>query len=177
MIENEFKYVLKFDPSIEALFKEWSKTILQQGYLPGGARIRRTNFSNFCQFTYKLMVTEDGERKLVEIEKDIESRFFNLLWAETNQRLLKMRYSLSLCFGEIEEHWDVDFFLDENNEVYFIMAEVELPENQIEPQKYPDIIAKNIVYRVTQDDNRFTSKNLSDPEYARNLMLDIPEKF
>src|ERR1700753_3351926 len=114
MIENELKYVLSGGQE-DIQKKCGAPMVLEQGYLPGKARIRKkkklgANKGKYF-FTYKLPV--DGV--LFEIEKEITKHEFETLWPHTTKRLSKMRY----VYRDGDVQWDIDFFLWDGISVYF----------------------------------------------------------
>lgn len=159
-VENERKYVLKPDFFVDNLVG-WTRHDIRQAYLDDGPRIRQRDDDYI--FTYKKWVPQAGE--LVEIETAISEDDFNLLWPLCVQRIDKMRYVL--LKDEVE--WVVDFLMDESGEVYFILAEAELPRGQVAPGHIPAEIAGAIIYAVDAADNRFTNKKLSNQDYAASL--------
>lgn len=164
MIENELKYVLKMD-SKKAIEKVCGKPLaIQQGYLPGKARIRSKGKGKKVKhfFTYKLPV----EDMLFEIEKEITKHEFEMLWPHTTARLEKLRY----VFVDGPVQWDIDFFQNGEN-IYFAMAEAEMPETMREPTSIPAFLSSAIVYAVPRERTKeFTSQKVADPTYAEALV-------
>jgi hypothetical protein len=176
-LENERKYVLR---DIEAALADLSNgapynspgyygrgEVVEQGYLPGDARIRRRWIGDSPglagAFTYKLK-TPDG---LVEIECMIEMVDFNRLWPLTRDRIRKRRFDF---FWDDSGHWDIDFFLDDQDNFYFAMAECEMQGRQRNPKTIPPVLAPYIAYTVpTRRQTEFTNVRLANPEYARSL--------
>ena len=171
--EHEYKYMISMDVSgrtgtdyISRIAKE--KQTIKQGYLSfskgTSTRVRcitdegRQKWS----FTYKQKV---GDR-VIEIEKKIDERDGNDLWSVCIGKLEKDRYVLQ----EDNLTWEVDFFKN-GEQVYFVLAEVELAEGAPRPanDKMPSLIKNHILYEVALDDDRFSSKKLSDVEFATNL--------
>jgi hypothetical protein len=159
-IENELKYVLPpdFDP---AALIGWDRHEIRQAYLDDGPRIRQMDADYL--FTYKKWVPD--ARELVEIETAISHDDFGLLWPLCVERLRKVRYARRIKDAE----WVVDFLTDASDEVYFVLAEVEMPRFAKSPDSIPQEIREHIVYAVDSSDNGFTNKKLSDPDYAREL--------
>lgn len=167
MIENELKYVLQTEAR-KAVEKKCGKPMyLRQGYLPGKARIRskaKTPGSKKSKFyfTYKLPV----EDVLFEIEKEITAHEFEMLWPHTTKRLNKLRYMW--MDGEVQ--WDIDFFLNDDDSIYFAMAEAEMPETMREPPSIPDFLNEILVYAVPRERTKeFTSQKVAEPEYVATL--------
>jgi CYTH domain-containing protein len=139
---------------------------VRQGYLIGNGktsvRIRVINDKD-----YYLTVKHRINGHCVEIETDISRKDFNSLWSSTTNHIHKTRYLIG--------GWDVDFFYYKDYR-YFAIAEIELPEDQDMPKSIPSIFSDYIVYLVSIDDNRFTSRKLSDVTYAKKLFNQIVEK-
>jgi hypothetical protein len=53
---------------------------------------------------------------------------------------------------------------------------VELPEDQMEPDTIPDIVKRNMLFKVPLTDNRFSNKLLSNAKYAAELLNEIFRK-
>jgi hypothetical protein len=53
------------------------------------------------------------------------------------------------------------------------MAEVEMPEEQIEPPPLPDFLARHLLMVAPALDPRFTSKRIADQTHAIKLLADI----
>lgn len=160
-VENERKYVLPPDFDAGRL-KGWERVEVRQAYLDDGPRIR--HFGGEHIFTYKKWVPQVKE--LVEIETALSAEDFNLLWPLCEDRVQKTRYIKHSGDGE----WVVDFLRDAKGRVYFVIAEVEMPRHQSEPDTIPQEIAADIVHAVEPGDNRFTNKKLSDLDYAEALL-------
>ncbi len=169
-IENERKYVLPadFDSTRVA---GWTRHDIRQAYLDDGPRIRQKNA--LCLFTYKRWIPEVKE--LVEIETTISQDDFNLLWPHCIQSIAKTRFEKQVGAAE----WVVDFLYRPDGSTYFVLAEVELPRGQMQPDSIPDEIGGHIVHAVDAEDNRFTNKKLADPAYAlkryAELVSDVVE--
>jgi len=161
-IENERKIVLR-DIKPEDFDGTWTRQVLRQGYMENGNRIRWGFDTDTIArtFTAKHWVKDE----LVEIEVNISSDDYDKLWTITNKQLVKTRFSKKFK----DELWEIDFFGDENNP-YFVMAEVELPEGRLVSYTEPPELLHHILYAVEHSDNRFTSKKLTDEEYARELL-------
>lgn len=169
-VENERKFVLQ-DPigtlenTLSAAQPAIRRTAILQAYLDtAGLRIRRFEREDAVShiFSYKRPV--DGV--MVEIEREIDPIDFDRLWKLRQETLEKLRYSIPAgdCL------WDIDFFKDDGR-TYFALAEVEMPEGREDPPPPPAILAPYIEFLVERGDERFSSKKLADPAYARRLML------
>jgi CYTH domain-containing protein len=187
-IENERKYVLlpKNDLGLMTDLELLGTTTvdkIEQGYLPGNARIRsivnKYEYSykspdsdewiepaTNLKFTYKLQIGTD----LVEIETDLSQADYNRLIMVARNKIVKTR--ISVPEGDLT--WEVDFFHDfYNANLYLIMAEVELPEGVDTPETIPAYITDNLLYAVERHDRRFDNANLSDADAVRATVAHI----
>lgn len=167
-IENERKFVLD-DPNGElerrlaAAQPAIRRAAIRQGYLDTvGLRIRRFDRDGAVShvFSYKRPVGE----VMVEIEREIDALDFERLWTLRREALEKVRFTIP--DGDCQ--WDIDFFKDDGR-TYFALAEVEMPEGREEPPAPPALLAPYIEFLVARGDERFSSKKLADPAYARRL--------
>lgn len=189
-IENERKYVLTLDfkDAWNAAEIKWNNEVrhyhsyyMQQGYLHAekGMTTRVRKSEECCLFCYKKMIPETNF--VVEIEKEITEKDFNYLWTETFQKLRKIRHYVyvSVPFdtwkdsdGELHSNrWEIDFFTDDLDETYFVLAEYEMPEGQLNPDFIPDQIKEYILYEVPKNlQYEFSSLRLADRDYATSLL-------
>ena len=167
--ENERKYILYNTTAIadHIIGTAHKKLDLRQGYLIGTTskqvRIRetiRTNKHNKYEMTVKFKTPE----RLIEIETKIDKRDYDDLSLMVTSWLSKTRYIIN----NHNDKWEIDLFFDRSTgNRYFIMAEIELPEGEIEPFILPDFISDNLLYEVPQHNNStYSSKKLCDPIYA-----------
>jgi len=171
-IENERKFVLNerasgLEVELGALTGV-SRHLLRQAYLDApGLRIRSLEGEGETThvFTYKRTV----EGQVVEVETGLSPADFARLWTQRKETLVKVRYS----WTEGRYHWDVDFFKRDDGSTYFAMAEVEMPEEQIEPPPLPDLLAKHLLMIAPALDPRFTSKRIADQTHATELLAEI----
>lgn len=162
-IENESKYVIQKNGESESQAKDQANKIyeIKQGYLGEGATsVRLRSASSGKETHHYLTVKHRLNGHVWEVETKIEARDYNALWAQTTNRLEKVR-----C---VIEGWDVDFFYSDGKR-YFAMAEYEMPEGQKKPKTILSFVAKRLLYAVPRDDTRFTSKKLADVKYAEKL--------
>lgn len=164
-IENEYKYVLRYDDDLPDTTRAYASRI-RQGYLYPEVRIRMVDLPGVkgaphttCFFTFKSM-TDDG---LVELEHEIDLIDFERLWPKTGNRLEKTRFT----FLDDDNHWDVDLF-GAHDDPYFVLAEVEVAEGRPDPGICQRLAAWLI--KPVGKDPAFLSYKLSDESYARNLM-------
>jgi len=163
-VENERKYVLSpgFDTG---RLTDWQRVEIRQAYLDDGPRIRQIG-ADFI-FTYKKWAPHAQE--LIEIETPISRDDFELLWPLRVQSVQKTRHIKVLG----DEEWVVDTLRDDAGDVYFVLAEVELPRFQAEPRAVVADIADFVIHAVAADDNRFTNKKLADRDYALALLAGL----
>lgn len=169
--EHEFKYVISLE-----LTKEYTEDQLkvvcsehraiEQGVLlhgPGSyLRIRRSTTKAGVQnfMTFKL---KDADRT-IEVEQPLDVRDAADLWRRCYFKLKKDRY----IYAENGLKWEIDLFKD-GDRVYFILAEVELPEDAPRPKKMPAFLKRHLLYEVPLTDDRCSNKRLGDVEYASKL--------
>ena len=163
-VENELKFVLSDDTSPVTL-SGWKKIEIRQGYLDGGPRIRQ--YGDKLIFTYKRWI--DRLDNLIEIETTLSRDDFEALWPDCTNLIIKDRYVLH----DNNCEWVVDFLKDKNGAPYFILAEVEMPENMDQPEIIPREIRDHIIFSAPKGSKDFTNKRLSDIEYARTLLHKI----
>jgi len=165
--ENELKYVLRLESENEISDLSNKHYAICQAYMAFSKgislRVRSLDDSKFIM-CYKQKV----KGRVIEIQKKISRRDFEDLWSVSMGKLEKIRYNL--VHGSAI--WEVDFFKD-IDETYFALAEIEMPESQLQPDSIPDIIMSNLIYEVDRSDDRFASKRLADINYARKLYLKI----
>lgn len=172
-VENERKFVLHdphgaLEQALANARPPARRTAIRQGYLDTvGLRIRRFDQDGRIShiFSYKRPV--DGV--MVEIEREIDALDFERLWKLRREALEKVRYSIPA--GDCQ--WDIDFF-KEAGRTYFALAEVEMPEGREDPPPPPAILVPYVEFLVERGDERFSSKKLADPNYARRLGISVP---
>jgi CYTH domain-containing protein len=173
--ENELKYVLRIDCEKEVAKKSRSDLFIHQGYLAftKGMSVRvRQSIDHHTKPQYKLCFKQKVNNRVVEIEKKIDRRDYDDLWANAVNRLEKVRYNLWHEEGDEEYLWEVDFF-KHDHKTYFAVAEHEMPEGQTAPDYIPSIIKENLLFAVPFIDDRFASKRLADIKYASTLYQDL----
>lgn len=169
--EHEYKYVistdvLKENPEAILRMKCDKHLIIEQGYLAYSkgytSRIRSITESGKTKwfYTMKQKVTD----RVVEIEKKLDDRDGNDLWSYCVGKLKKDRY----VFKDHGIVWEIDLFKHDGS-IYFILAEIELPEGSPRPKLQLDFIKSHILYEVELTDDRFSNKRLGDLNYARQL--------
>lgn len=173
MIENELKYVL--DLSVFSnmhryphIFKNFR--LLTQGYHKSGGRFREEVSEDgigFRTFNYKVPLP-DGQ--LEEFEQEISKDSFDRCIALCDNKLIKTRYTTSLNDLYL---WDIDFFQTEIGDVYFIMAECEMPPSVKKPEYMLSIVEDYCIYEVPRFNSEFTSKSLADRAYAESMLEKI----
>jgi len=166
-IEFEKKYVLSLNtnPNLFSKDKSFTRKEIYQGYLKDGGRLRSIEGHGLI-FTYKHTLNNGS---VVELEFMIDEEDYDMLWAETENKLYKVRYSA--IFGS--ETWDVDFFYRFHNcdQLYFVMAECEM-HGITKPEFMPKAVKDNIIFKP-KDNSEYSSKKLSDPNYAKKKLKEI----
>lgn len=175
--ENERKYVIKTSCEVEVNELCYEKYQIGQGYLIATrgitVRIRKMKplFGKEKEVYYYTMKVNAGGR-MIEIEDKIDKRDFDDLWNISVNKLEKIRYIVK----EQKAYWEIDFFKDYRNETYMAVAEIEMPEGQIEPDSLPSVVKDNLIYKVDLTDNRFANKLLGDARYACEILKELQEK-
>ena len=170
--ENEKKIVSLPDTSEEEFLAQSSCVLyIQQAYLDTNGyivRIRKTKINNYKKyvFCFKHKVKSNNGYRIVEIEKEIDARDFNQLLPSFNSQLIKTRYHIEHEAGM----WEVDFFKDSNKNNYFIMAEHEMPEFQLQIKSIPDIIYNHMLHEVELFDENYGSYRLCDIQHAKDIL-------
>ena len=175
--ENELKIII--DINCEAAVNKLSTDQLEisQGYLIATrgitCRVRKSvrRRGKKSEFFFTLKVNTAG--RVIEIEKNLDERDFNDLWDIALNKLEKIRY--------IVKHdgiiWELDFFKDYRNETYMAVAEIEMPEGQLEPNSLPDIVKNNLIFKVPLNDSRFSNKLLASERYVVELLKEIKNEI
>jgi CHAD domain-containing protein/CYTH domain-containing protein len=149
-VEIERKYLLSgLPPSLEGRpYRE-----IEQGYIPGERlqeRVRRVRLDGE-EWYVRTVKVGSGIRR-IELQEDTDRKTFEVLWPLTwGRRVTKHRYRVP----EGGLVWEVDEFTDRD----LVLAEVELPSEDIEP-KLPDWIAPYVVREVT-DESEYLNINLT----------------
>lgn len=163
-VENELKYLLTEPQAVLDLPLRWKH--IQQGYLPGDARVRLYTWPDdkspsLSVFTYKIM----AKKRLIEIETVLDSKDAKALWPLTTKRINKRRASIT--DGDVV--WDLDVFFDGDTPI-LAMAECEMPEDMAEPPRIEPTIAPFVRWAIPREEQHlYTNVRLSDPAYARSV--------
>lgn len=167
--ENERKYVLLNEPIVLSDIARQSTRILsiEQAYIQNGNgwtfRIRKTFGIHYDEPIYHATYKHKINGRVVEIETSIDERDYDDLHSQSIAMLNKTRYVIPA--GSLK--WEIDFFYDvKRSNVYFVLAEVELPEKVSNPPYIPDIIQQYLLFAVPEDNNKFSSAKLTDMNYA-----------
>lgn len=170
MTENEIKFVLNLE--CEEFFKKnYSKKYeICQGYMltSKGISLRFRQSYGIKKINHYMTFKFNTGKRTIEIETKIDKRDFDEIWPNCLNKVYKTRYVL--------EDWEIDFFLNKDNSVYFSMAEIELPENVLEPNSIPKFISDNLLYRVPIEESSYSSKLLSDVRYAENIYKNLKNR-
>lgn len=129
-------------------------------------------YSNGSKGGYYFTLKVNTNGRCVEIENKLDKRDFDDLWGIALNKLEKIRYEVKA--GKYV--WECDFFKDYRNETYIAVAEIELPEGQLEPETLPTFVKDNLLYKVALTDTRFSNKLLGDARYACDLLAEINKK-
>lgn len=172
--ENERKYVL-FCKDPEGCLMDLKShnhfSHICQGYLIRDDEMTcRVRFINTSVGTrhYKLTFKREVDHRLIEIETDIDERDFDDLWEVSKGKLHKVRVYV--------EDWEVDFFLNRLGEIYFVLAEHEMPEGQEDPNAMTAFVRDHLLYEVPRADKRFSNRKLSRVKYAEELLESLKTK-
>lgn len=182
-IENERKILLdtrKSDQLWQDLKHRKSELAVQfmditQGYLSGSARVRHVvphdpepgSPREHHIFTYKTKVVGS----VCEIETLIDPHDYHKLMLITKPVILKTR--AKIVQGDLT--WDIDFFkMPKSGSVYFLMAEVEMPEFQTDLPTMLDVLNPYMIRWVDVGDKRFNNKSLGHLNKVKKLLKDIP---
>ncbi len=167
--ENERKFVLFNEPIVLSNIAQQATRILsiEQAYIQSGKkwnfRIRKTFGIHYDEPIYHATYKHKIGGRVVEIETALDERDYDDLFSQARTVLNKTRYVIPA--GSLR--WEIDFFYDvRRSNVYFVLAEVELPENVSKPPYIPSIIQDHLLFEVPEDDNNFSSVKLTDMEYA-----------
>jgi CYTH domain-containing protein len=167
--EFEYKYVLHQDLQEEDVEKACiEKKEIVQGWLFDDKglclRIRKSKTNDTTAWFMTMKCHHPGSGRTIEIENSLDSRDGEDLFGECRYFLVKNRY--------VVKHdglkWEVDF-LKYENETYFTLAEIELPENSPRPSSFPDCIKEQMLYQVPMGDMRFNNTLLRNVVYTQRL--------
>lgn len=176
--ENERKYVIRNACEQNISDGATQKYEISQGYLIATrgitVRVRKSvpMYSNGGKSCYYFTLKANTNGRCIEIETKLDKRDFDDLWGIALNKLEKIRYEFP-CGKYV---WECDFFKDYRGETYIAVAEVEMPEGQLEPDIMPGIIKENLLYKVPLTDTRFSNKLLGDARYASDLLTEILKK-
>ena len=180
--ENERKYVLINDPVIvyELSIKAQKILALEQAWLQNdpkenrwAVRIRKTFGAHYTDPEYTFTYKQHVEKRLIEIETVIEERDYYDLFRSVDIVLHKTRYVIPV--GGFK--WEIDLFYDrKRTNLYFIMAEIELPEGAKQPKDIPDFITENLLFEVPIGNKGFSSLELQNMDYATKLYNSLLEE-
>ena len=147
-LEIERKYLLSALPRMP---QPLDVLEIDQGYLPGVARLRRQRSSSVAERFVRTVKQGMGVLRM-EKEEDIPPAEFERLWPETaGRRVRKRRYVVA----NGDDHWEIDEFLDRT----LVLAELEFddPESSV---TIPDWLSPVLVRDVT-DEPQFTNRSLA----------------
>jgi CYTH domain-containing protein len=163
-IENERKFILRQDFNAEVL-QGWDIEDIETAHLGEGARVRCINGQLY--FTYKRWITR--QNRLREFEPPVPRDVYEDYASEASEITRKIRYSTKID----DEKWSVDFMRDARGQIFFVLAEVEMPEGRDMPNTMPIQIAGHIIHLVDRKDARFSDRRLADVTLARQLYAEL----
>lgn len=184
--EHEYKYVLDLDfleefeePLLARMAKNWA--YINQGYVAvaegTATRIRHTqavspqHYGNSDVNHWMLTFKHTVNQRVIEIEQELDERDGKDLWSICTRRVQKTRY----YFPGDACTWELDLFKLSDESVYFILAEVELPEGAPKPTYMPLFLRKYVLHEVDLTDSRFSNKKLGNVEYTTKIYKKIKE--
>ena len=171
-VENERKFVLKMVSGLENEMRRAAHKVylIEQGYLVNNkgltVRIRRQQ-SRKKAWHVMTVKTRVSDERIIEIEKKISEMDYREMVPHAGGWVHKIRYVIG--------DWEVDFFKNVR-ETYFVMAEIEMPDGVDSPESIPDFVADHLLFTVPRDDCRFSSKKISDVDYAQKLLEEVKGK-
>jgi CYTH domain-containing protein len=169
--ENERKYVLSCVDANADLTEVKGRNRFAhicQGYLVRDKKITcrvRYSVNSAGDHDYKMTVKREVRGRVVEVETQIDQRDFDDLWSVCKGKLHKVRVYI--------EDWEVDFFLDSDGDVYFVLAEHEMPEGQEVPQGMTAFVRDRLLYEVPRGDDRCSNRKLGKTNYASKLLSSL----
>jgi CYTH domain-containing protein len=170
--EHEYKFVLRKEIANDPKLAQLPTTTIRQGYLAASdsmdLRVRHAvhvNDTEFWTVTFKQKVT--GRK--IELEQKVDVRDGMDLWEISDPKIKKIRHYL----GDPRQGplWEIDLFY--SSDLYFAMAEIELPEGAPPPEELPDLIQKYLILKVPLTDSRFFNKNLGNVESVTSLYEEL----
>lgn len=166
------KFLLSLTDTLEAKINKIASDVIEmkQSYLQRNKELTVRIRKSLCDGETKhyMTVKVPVEDNIVEVEKKISSDDYNRLATKAYGWVNKYRYLVP--FGRLT--WEVDFFKNEG-ENYFVMAEIELPEGVLKPDSLPPFVEDNLIYAVPREDTRFSSKKISDVQYAKKILSEV----
>lgn len=143
---------------------------IKQGYLAfsKGMTVRIRGIEDGQKSKWFMTLKHKVGERVIEIEKKLDERDGTDLWSVCVGKLKKDRYVIE----DKGITWEVDFF-KKGQHLYFVLAEVELPEGANRPKVVPEFLRDYILYEVPLTDDRFSNKRLGEVEFASNLYQQI----
>lgn len=174
-IENEVKYVLEPGEGKLEGFLFAKPAIfccdIEQAYLDKGSRIRSKTWVRSGDVEYYFTYKRDVDGGQIEIETEISKADFDGLWATSEEKLSKRRFTIDDPDNGPGVLWDIDFF-KHNGRTHFLMAEAEMQEGQDRPESEPAFITSNLLYYAGRESG-YTSRKLTSVEYAEKLLAKL----
>jgi CYTH domain-containing protein len=147
-IEIERKYLLSALPRLPQALEVLE---IDQGYLPGLARLRHQRSSRGDERFFRTIKQGVGVRRL-EFETEIDRAEFEKAWPETRGRRVHKRRHI---VANGDDHWEIDEFLDRP----LILAELEF-DDPASAVTIPDWLRPVLVRDVT-DEPEYTNRRLA----------------
>ncbi len=167
MIEKEYKYVLdiKKQQEIRDYLEDrcFSIRLIEQYYFNESTRIRCINEVynpinyNGVEYYFTAKIPLRMGHGCYEFERPISEKEFNAMKENAISCLFKKRYSVI----ENGLKWEIDFFNSNNENVYCILAEIEVDEREGRPSSIPDFITDNLVLEVPENNKDYNNYNIS----------------
>lgn len=177
--ENERKFILINEPAVVYKISKKAQKLLaiEQAWIHNGndwnIRIRKIFGPSYPDPIYKATYKQQVPKRLIEIETEIDERDYQDLLLLSDSVLHKTRYIIPV--GSLK--WEIDLFYDKRRtNLYFVMAEIELPEGVERPTTIPDIISENLLFEVPIWNNEFSSIKLQNIEYAISRYNELLEE-
>lgn len=173
--EHEYKYAISLEiandldhPTLLKIAKEHQH--IKQGYLAfsKGMTTRIRGIQDGDKHRWFLTFKQKVENRVIEIEKKLDDRDGTDLWSVCVGKLKKDRYVIE----DKGITWELDFF-KKGHHLYFVLAEVELPEGASRPKTIPDFFKNYVLYEVPLTDDRFSNKRLAEVEFATQLYSEL----
>lgn len=168
MVENELKYVIRWNEQLENDLKsKYGFSDIEQAYLNDRTRLRRKSSFKHEQFIFTFKQRIHHGRN-IEIETAISADDYYELIKFSTERLLKKRVSVR----QDDVQWDIDFPQWPTGK-HFILAEAEMPAVMDDPPYILEELRPHLVYAVPRHDGRFTSRRMINENHVIDLAREL----